>query len=199
MSNSRHPGLVVIDLINEMVDPNGKMSAAFCQFEQQHQTLNKVANLLHFAREHQWTIIHVRVGFSDDYHEVSGHSPLFANAATHGALKLSSWGCEFHPKVAPVLGESIICKHRVSAFYQTNLELLLRVAGVSDLYLAGVSTQMTIQTTSREAHDRDFKVHVVSDGCISANDQEQQQNLPSLGRIAKLIQVDAIISQQRDH
>ncbi|MGL4476525.1 MAG: cysteine hydrolase family protein [Shewanella sp.] len=198
-SSASHKALVVIDLINEMLDPNGKMSSAFCQYEQQHQTLKCVAKLLHFARQHDWTVIHVRLGFSDDYREVATNSPLFSSAITHGALTLSSWGCEFHPKVAPLAHEAIVVKRRVNAFYQTELALLLNLAKVTDIYLAGVSLQMAIQSTAREAHDRDFTVHVVTDACISATDTEQQQNLPALERIAKLITVANITHNHKEH
>jgi nicotinamidase-related amidase len=62
--------LVLIDLINELIAPEGKLSGkGYADFVERHGTLNRVATLLEHARNQGYRIIHVRVGFSPDYRE----------------------------------------------------------------------------------------------------------------------------------
>ncbi len=76
---------------------------------------------------------------------------------------LGSWGTQVHDDLRPEPGESIVVKHRVSPFYGTNLDLLLRKRSVDTLLLAGVSTDLVVLSAAREAHDRDYRVEVLED------------------------------------
>src|SRR5690349_17995113 len=122
--------LVIIDYINEIIDPKGKLAGkGYSAFADKHSTLDKAQALLQAFRTKQIPVFYVRVGFSPDYKEQPENSPLFGAAKKFGALQLGTWATEFHPKVAPLTAEAVITKHRVSAFYGTPLDLLLRMRG----------------------------------------------------------------------
>ena len=76
---------------------------------------------------------------------------------------------EIMPEVAPLVGEPIVTKSRYSAFYGTDLEVVLRGLGVASLVLAGVNTNNCVLGTAFDAHARDFAVLVVGDACGSMN------------------------------
>ncbi len=59
--------------------------------------------------------------------------------------------------------------------------------GVTHLYLAGVATDMVVESTAREAHDRDFEVSVIADCCIAANDEDQQRSLANMQKLATVL------------
>lgn len=76
---------------------------------------------------------------------------------------------EFVPELAPAEGELVVVKRRYSAFYGTDLELILKALGVETLFICGVNTNNCVLATVFDAFSRDFRVVVVSDACGSMN------------------------------
>jgi nicotinamidase-related amidase len=186
--------IVSIDYINEIIDPKGKLAGkGYAAFDQQHGALEKAKAALQHARQKGLPVFHVRVGFSPDYKEQPEGSPLFGAAKKFGALQLGTWATEFHPKVAPDGAEAIITKHRVSAFYSTPLEMLLRKHAVREVLIWGVATDLAVQAAARDAHDRDFSVVVLADCCTAANDEDHSLSLKTLGKIAKVSNAQDIL------
>lgn len=180
--------LLLIDLINELIAPEGKLSGkGFADFAERHGTLHKVAALLEHARRQGHNIIHVRVGFSPDYREQPKESPLFKHASRLDALKLGEWGTEFLPQATPLPGETIITKHRVNAFVGTPLDLILRNAGIEKVAIVGCSTDVGMQTTARAAHDLDYRVTVIGDCCIAPSDDDHDPTLRMLTKVTQVV------------
>jgi nicotinamidase-related amidase len=185
--------VLFIDFINELVDPKGKLAGkGYADFEQRHGTLDRVDRLLALARNRGYAVCHVGVHFSGDYKEQPETSPLFGAAKTRGVLAGGTWGAEFHAKAAPLPAEACITKHRVSAFYGTPLELLLRTCGVRRVLVAGCATDLAVQTAVRDAHDRDFATVAVGDCCIAASDEDHYQTLRLLGKVASVLTLEQI-------
>ena len=76
-------------------------------------------------------------------------------------------GHDIIPALAPRTGEPVIDKPGKGAFYQTDLEAILRYRGVTHLILCGVTTEVCVHTTLREANDRGFWCLVAEDACGS--------------------------------
>ena len=185
MTTTPSRALLAIDFVNEIVDPNGKLSGkGYGHFLERHATLTRVADLMDKSRAAGIPIFHVHVGFSPDYREQPVHSPLFGPARKNEVFKLGTWGSDFHHSAEPRDGEVVILKHRVSAFYGTPLDLILRNCGISDVFVAGVATDLAVQSAAREAHDRDYRVTVVGDCCASSSDQDHEDALRLLSKIA---------------
>ncbi len=186
--NNQQKSIVIIDFINEIIDSKGKLAGkGYAAFDAKHGTLDNVKKLQEFGRRNHIPILFVRVGFSSSYVEHPENSPLFGGAKKFGALQLGTSATEFHPKVAPISGETIITKHRVSAFYGTSLELILKNLQVKEVLLAGVATDLAVQAAARDAHDRDFAVTVVSDCCAAANEEDHELSIKTIAKIAKII------------
>ncbi|WP_170285870.1 cysteine hydrolase family protein [Propionivibrio limicola] len=195
-SFATHNALLLVDFVNEIVDPNGKTSGkGYADFDARHGSLDRVSALLTQARKEDFAVIHVRIGFSADYKEQPEASPVFGGAKKFGALQLGTWGTEFHPKAAPTENETVITKHRVSPFYGTPLEAILRTFGVKNLFVAGVSTDMAVQAAIRDAHDRDFACHVIGDCCIAPNDDDHAHALRLLGKLSKIITLEEFLAE----
>jgi nicotinamidase-related amidase len=88
---------------------------------------------------------------------------------------------KIHADIAPLPGEKVISKHRYSAFYNTDLETVLRVLKIEDLVIAGVMTNMCCESTARDAYYRDYRVFLPADGSGSIN---EEMHLASLLNIA---------------
>ena len=76
-------------------------------------------------------------------------------------------GHDIIPELYPVAGEPVIDKPGKGAFYQTDLELMLKNRGIDTLMVCGVTTEVCVNTTVREANDRGFRCIVLSDCCAS--------------------------------
>jgi nicotinamidase-related amidase len=188
--------LVLIDLINELIAPEGKLSAkGYADFAKRHDSLSRVASLLEYARNQGFSIIHVRVGFSPDYREQPQASPLFKHASRLGALKLGDWGTEFLPQATPLPGETVLTKHRVNAFVGTPLDLILRNAGITRIAIVGCSTDVGMQTTARAAHDLDYECTVIGDCCIAPSDDDHDPTLRMLAKVTNVVTLEQFINQ----
>jgi nicotinamidase-related amidase len=71
---------------------------------------------------------------------------------------------EVHPDLAPMPSEKVVFKHRYSAFYNTDLETVLRCLKVEDVIVSGIMTNMCCESTARDAFYRDYRVFFVADG-----------------------------------
>jgi ureidoacrylate peracid hydrolase len=85
-------------------------------------------------------------------------------------LVAGSKGAEICSEIAPKPNERIINKHRYSAFYNTDLEVVLRGLGVSDLIISGIMTNVCCESTARDAFFRDFRIFFLADGTGSGDE-----------------------------
>ncbi len=183
--------LLVIDFINDICHPEGKLSHSSTMIES-HLTVEKANHAIAWAREHQIPIIAVKVGFSPNYCECPSQSPIFSQAPKFRALQLGAWGTDFLTDLALAPEDKVVIKHRISAFYNTDLTSVLSANQIDTLYISGVSTNMTVELTAREAHDRDYYVTIISDACAAADMQTHQSSLNHLSRLAQVITTDQL-------
>ena len=177
--------LILLDFINEIVDEKGKFAGkGYPAFVKTHGVLNSVNAAIAKAREKNIPVIFVRVGFSPDYREWPESSPLFGAAKKFGALQLGTWATEVHQSINKTDEDLLVTKHRVSAFYATSLEVILRTLGVDTILLGGVATDLVVQSTAREAHDRDYRVVVLEDLCGAGNEEDHAHALRLLAKVA---------------
>ena len=116
----------------------------------------------------------VRVGFSPDYRECPSTSAIFSGAKQHGRVQqLGTGGTEVHADLAPQPGDFDIVKHRVSPFYGSDLELILRANRIERIFLSCVSTVAVVQGTVRDAHDRDYASAPGTRGLLRLGDRRR--------------------------
>ena len=116
-------------------------------------------------------VIYVTVGFRAGYPEISERNTVFAAIAGTGRFTGDDPGTRIHPAIAPAPGDIVVTKLRVSAFAGSDLDVLLRAGRVDSLVLAGIATSGVVLSTLRQAADLDYRITVLSDGCLDA-DQE---------------------------
>ncbi len=177
--------LILIDFINEIVHENGKLaSKGYSDFVKNNDVFQNLSFITQKARENNILIVHVKVGFSENYTEQPKLSPLFGKAHEFQALKLNSWATEFHEQIDVKEDDIILTKYRVSAFYGTPLDLILKNNNIDSILVAGVATDLAVSNVVRDAHDRDYQVTILADCCAAANNEDHETALLSLKKIA---------------
>jgi len=101
-----------------------------------------------------------------------------------------------HEDIAPLPGEKVIFKHRYSAFYNTDLETVLRCLKVEDLVISGIMTNLCCESTARDAYYRDYRVFFPADGTGSVNEEMHLASLLNLAfGFAFVTDTNAIIKE----
>ncbi|MCP5506423.1 MAG: cysteine hydrolase [Chlamydiales bacterium] len=182
MNQSIKTAIITLDLINEICHPKGKLARYADRIANKKiiETTNRVTA---WGREKGHLIFHVRVGFHPHYHDASTRARLFKHAKANAVLLLTEWGGQFCEELHVHQEDVQVIKHRVSAFYGTNLDLILRANRVEHLILTGVSTSNAVELTAREAHDRDYEVSILEDATECASDEEQQASKQATTRL----------------
>lgn len=178
--------LLVMDMMNDLVHPEGMGGKTYVPLMQKRGVYDATQLAISKARAAGVMVGYVRVGFSPDYAECPSGSPVFSKAVENGVFKLGEWGTEVLEAFAPQPGDPDIVKHRVSPFYATKLEPLLRAQGIRRLVLSGVSTNGVVSAAVREGHDRDYACVLLEDCCAGATTDEHEHALSGLRRYAEI-------------
>jgi nicotinamidase-related amidase len=176
-----------MDMMNDLVAEDGFSAKSYGVQIAQRNTLANAAAAIAAARAACIQIGYVRVGFSADYRECPPASPIFSGARNNKIFQLGTWGTEVHPALAPQPEDFDIIKHRVSPFYATSLEAILRANGIERIIMCGVSTNGVVHSGAREAHDRDYEVVILEDCCAGVTAEEHIHAIACLGRYARII------------
>lgn len=182
--------LLVLDLMNEIVRADGawaELGYGYGAQAEERAVVPKTARAIEQARAAGIPVIYVTVGFTEDYAEWPGDSPVFTDTGREaGLLKLGTWNQDLHETLTPQEGEVLVTKKRVSPFYATFLEVLLRTQGIGELLLCGVATDHVVMAAARDGHDRDFRIKVLEDCCAAASPERHEAAITVLDGVAEI-------------
>jgi len=136
-------------------------------------------------REHfhglQRPVLHVTIGAAlPDASDAPVHMrKLFVEFNNH----LGSREHEIVDELKPLSGEHVLRKTTIGAFASTNIDSLLRALGAEQLWMCGVSTNMCVETTAREAADRGYLVTLVEDACGTTHEDLHQVTMRNFQRL----------------
>ena len=85
-----------------------------------------------------------------------------------------------HASLAPLKREKVVLKHRYSAFFNTDLDTILRCCRIGDLVISGVMTNMCCESTTRDAYARDYRTFFLADGTGTINEEMHVASLLNL-------------------
>jgi nicotinamidase-related amidase len=167
--------LVIIDMQRDFLEPGGFGAALGNDVSLLNAAVAPCRAVLAAARAAGLLVIHTREGHRPD---LSDAPPLKVErgdpAMRIGApgpmgriLVRGEPGHDIVPELYPVDSEPVIDKPGKGAFYQTDLELMLKNRGIETLLVGGVTTEVCVNTTVREANDRGFRCIVIGDCCAS--------------------------------
>lgn len=156
--------LVIIDMQNGFLDQNGSMAKIGLPYQELQGAVEGCSRLVEAAREAQVPVIYTRYvyepGFTDGGLLPTELVPAMRDV---NALVRGTWDAEITSTLTPRENEIVIDKSRPSSFYGTRLEPFLTSLGIHSLVLAGVTTNICVETTARDAGQRDYRTYVVGD------------------------------------
>ena len=167
--------LIVIDMQRDFVEPGGFGEALGNDVSQLACAVPVVAALLAWARRHALLVVHTREAHLPDLSDCPPSKLKRGNAAIRigdqgpmGRILIrGEAGNDILPAVRPMAGETVIDKPGKGAFYGTKLQALLQGRGITHLIFAGVTTEVCVQTSMREANDRGYECLLVEDATAS--------------------------------
>lgn len=188
--DKRKTALVVIDLQKGIA---GRPGAA------PHDAATVVANAAKLAdafRENGMPVFLVRVTPSPDMKD--GLHPEVDEPMTHGA-RAADWA-EIVPEMGPKSGDFVITKRQWGAFYGTELDLQLRRRGITTVVLCGISTNVGVESTARDAYERGYS-QIFAEDAMTAHSAEGHAAtvrfvFPRIGRVRKTEEVVQAINWQ---
>jgi biuret amidohydrolase len=167
--------LVIIDMQRDFLEPGGFGEALGNDVSRLAAAVPPCRALLEAARRVGLLVVHTREGHRPDLSDAlrakveRGHpsARIGAPGPMGRILIRGEPGHDIVPALAPAPGEPVIDKPGKGAFYQTDLDLVLKNRGVDTLLVCGVTTEVCVNSTVREANDRGYRCLVVADACAS--------------------------------
>lgn len=150
--------MIVVDMQNDFV-----ADGAMLQSKQAHDMVPKLAKTLKFCRDQGIRVIYTAHAHRKDGCDMGLYDDLYPPIANRASLVDGSPGVDIYAEIAPEADEHVIKKHRYSAFFCTDLDLILREWGIRSVVVSGTTTENCCHATARDAMFHNYKVAFLSD------------------------------------
>jgi nicotinamidase-related amidase len=178
-----HTALLIIDMQRDFVEPGGFGATLGNDVSLLREVIPPLRAVLGASRDRGITVIHTREGHLPDLSDCPpaklnrGNPALrIGDPGPRGRILVrGEYGHDIIDELAPLPGELVIDKPGKGSFYATGLDAALRARGITHLVVTGVTTEVCVHTTVREANDRGYECLVLSD-CVGSYFPEFQRH-----------------------
>ena len=174
--------LVVVDMQNSYCRSGGKIEKLGFPYERLAAAEPGCKRMVAASRQAGVPVIYTQYVYQSDFKD-GGFivNEIMPGLKDVGLCELGSWDAEIIDSLTPEPGDMVVQKNRPSAFYSTQLESVLAAMKIRSLVFCGVTTNMCVETTVRDASQRDFRCFVVSDAVGEVDDDRAEVALTTMG------------------
>jgi ureidoacrylate peracid hydrolase len=171
--------VLVVDVQNDYCHPHGALGRQGLPTGDAMAMIPVLARLLDAAREHGTRVIFIQTVHTDETDSAAWVRRSGGTSTT--VCRKGTWGGEF-TGVAPREGEVVVNKHRYSAFVNTRLDSVLRTLKIENVIMTGVSTNVCVESTARDAYMRDYNMVFLSDCTAAYASEDHEATLRTMSR-----------------
>ena len=196
LNGSDQTALLVVDMQNGFCHPQGSFATLGLDVSMCNAAIAGCRRMVDAAHTAGVPVIYTRYVYRADYRDggvlVQEIMPALGSS---GSLAAGSWDAELVDELPAGAVDFVIDKNRYSAFYGTGLEPVLTSLKVRNLVICGVTTNMCVETTARDASQRDYRTFVVSDATGELDKARHDMALATLGfGFCAVVDSDTVLS-----
>jgi nicotinamidase-related amidase len=181
---AQNTALIIIDMQTDFCGKGGYIDGLGYDLTNARATIEPIKSVLARFRRGQYHVIHTREGHRPDLSDLPANKRWRSRVLQDGGpgqagigdpgpcgrvLVRGEPGWEIIPELAPLDGEPIIDKPGKGPFCATDLDMILRQRGIRNIVLTGLTTDVCVHTTMREANDRGYECMILGDCCAATD------------------------------
>lgn len=188
--------LIIIDMQNAFINPNGSLARMGLDTSRTANSIKPIITLKNEFNKCKLPIIYLQHIHRQDGLDAGLIEKVFLPIMQLGHCKEGSWDSEIIDELKPSETDYIVKKHRFSGFYNTQLDDVLRGLGVNILVVCGISTNVCVESTVRDAFYRDYNVFVPLESTAGFTVEQEQAAIENFQfAFARVISLDDMLAK----
>lgn len=185
--NPSSTAVLAVHVQGDVVGADGGFAGFFREQIDKHHTLDVIGDVLGTVRTANIPVTYLRVAFAPDYSNLIANCPMLQGVPQMGVLKDGAPQTEIVPELAPEAGDEVLTVTRFGGFTDSGLSELLTNRGIDTVLLTGVATNLSVESTARQASDLGYRTVLVADACSAADEAAHAASLASMGLLGEVV------------